>query len=95
MATYRISGPGSAGYQVEATRAGGMRHVCGGLATQADAEMWIAAHKRAAEAEDRHGAEGGRGRRLVGETVDRIGQPRTVTRELTDTALDGQASCIA
>ena len=53
MATYKISTLGSAGFQAEATNEGGMRHVCGGLATEADAEVWVAAHKRATEADDR------------------------------------------
>jgi hypothetical protein len=53
MATYRISALGPAGYQVEAMNESGMRHVCGGLATEADVEVWVAAHKRAIEAGDR------------------------------------------
>jgi hypothetical protein len=53
MATYRISASGSAGYRVEATRDNGMRHICGGFATEAEAELWIAAHKRVTEAGDR------------------------------------------
>ncbi len=52
MATYTISALGSAGYQVEAAE-GGIRHVCGGLATAADAEVWVEAHKRAVQAASR------------------------------------------
>jgi hypothetical protein len=51
MAIYRIIAAGSAGYRAEATQDSGMLHVCGGLATEADAQMWVAAHKRATEAE--------------------------------------------
>ena len=51
MATYKISDLGSTGYRAEATKEGGLHHVCGGLATEADAEVWVAAHKRASEAE--------------------------------------------
>jgi hypothetical protein len=51
MAIYRIIAAGPAGYRAEAAQDSGMLHVCGGLATEADAEMWVAAHKRATEAE--------------------------------------------
>jgi hypothetical protein len=53
MAIYRISASGAAGYRAEAIKEDGMRHVCGGFATEAEAEIWVAAHKRASEAEDR------------------------------------------
>lgn len=52
MAIYKISA-GSAGYRAEALKDDGMRHVCGGFATEAEAELWIAAHKRVTEAENR------------------------------------------
>jgi hypothetical protein len=51
MATYKISAS-SAGYRAEALKDDGMHHVCGGFATEAEAEMWVAAHKRVTEAED-------------------------------------------
>jgi hypothetical protein len=51
MAIYKIFAAGPTGYRAEAAQDSGMLHVCGGLATQADAEMWVAAHKRATEAE--------------------------------------------
>jgi hypothetical protein len=53
MATYKISDLGSAGYRVAATKDGGMLHVCGGLATEDDAERWVEAHKRATKAEEK------------------------------------------
>jgi len=53
MATYRIIAAGAAGYRAEATADGGMLHICGGLATEADAENWVAAHKRATESQGR------------------------------------------
>jgi hypothetical protein len=52
MATYKIS-TGSVGYRAEALNDDGMRHVCGGFATEAEAEMWVAAHKRVTAEEDR------------------------------------------
>ena len=52
MATYKISDLGSAGFRVAATEGSGMLHMCGGLATEDDVERWVAAHKRATEAED-------------------------------------------
>ena len=53
MATYIISASGSSGYRAVAAEDGGMLHVCGGLATEADAQMWVAAHKRATQSEHR------------------------------------------
>jgi hypothetical protein len=53
MATYRVSDLGSTGYRVAVSNAGGMLHMCGGLATEDDVEEWVAAHKRATEAEAR------------------------------------------